>query len=130
MKKYEEQKSTCLFFARLCAYPIIGSDKKLAKKVKKRIDYSFGLIFCFLDDFESPNQKRGLRSRLSLIKDFLSQDLSDTYQYWCKELDGFLTKEEIQKVIDEDIAAGSQYLYWGKLFWTIMQIQKTFWIFF
>lgn len=48
------------------------------------------------------------------------------YQLWCEEFDGYFTDEEKRKIIDEDIAKGSERVFYGETLWILMNMQKRY----
>lgn len=132
--KYIEQYSTCIFFARMCSYSVIGNDINLIDKIDaktKKLD-----LYLFFNGYGKKNKlslflNKKIPSiswiyRLPFIKTSWVSNPRKMYQIWCKEFDGYFTDEEKRKIIDEDIAEGSERVFWGETLWILMNMQKNY----
>lgn len=137
-QKYVEQYKTCAFFSRVVSYSVIGSDEKLIFKIFDKIndlEVQYPLFFEnglkinrlseWLMDYSSIPSISWI-FRLPFLTSFWSSNPRKYYQKWCKALDGYFTTEEIQKIINEDIAAGSDRQFWADTIWTLMEMQKNY----
>lgn len=134
--KYVEQYSTCIFFARICSYTIIGSDDDLIDKIWAKL-----IPLTRKYDFFEDNSK-ATKLSIFLEKKFVSiswifkiapfltplwtKNPRKMYQKWCETWNDFFTEEEKRKIIDEDIAKGSERVFWGETLWILMNMQKNY----
>ena len=132
--KYTEQYSTCIFFTRMCSYSIVGNDDDLVDKVDAKIQ-KLGLHLFFEDKSKINKLSLFLEDKLSPISWIFKlpfftplwvSNPRKMYQIWCEEINGYFTDEEKRKIIDEDIAAGSERVFWGETLWILMNMQKRY----